>query len=357
MEPALAYCCIVLLTIVGCSNAPNAASDEVRGFLGDVALDSCADQAQPVLVRCGGDVAPGSIAAVCGDLEAESRVTVAGGSLAVSGHSRIAAPLHVSSCFTGFAGIRADGSEDVAGDLSTAGDWLVGSPAHVGGNANVGGKLYARNDVAVHGVLHAKDVDMTNVTASTLAETIAARDPLRCELAPTPSATISRLEAGAFVDLRYALSAHSQQARVQLGCATYRFDSFGIDNELRLHIKGHTVIVVDGDVHIASPMRVELEPDARLDLLIGGSLEVDSQLSFSGGSTWLAVGGDVRITAPMQLEGMLSAPRSAVSLTDGSPDNVLNVTGTLLVGSLHVASPVTVTASAEPPLPVCRPSE
>jgi hypothetical protein len=91
--------------------------------------------------------------------------------------------------------------------------------------------------------------------------------------------------------------------------------------------------------------------------LIGGQLEVDNRVSFLGGSTWLAIGGAVRIAAPMQLEGLLYAPQSAVSSTETSPDSVLSISGALLVGSLQVASPVIVSASSEPPLPACRPSE
>jgi len=211
MRQVLTYCSVALLTLVGCSSDPSASTDQTRDFLGEVALDSCGGEPQPKLVRCGGDAAPGVIAAVCGDLEAESTVTV-NGSLAVSGASYFAAPLRVSSCFTGFERIRADGSEDIAGDLSTGGDWLVNSSARVGGNANVGGKLDAQSAVAVRGVLHAKDVDMTNVSASTVAAAIRSNNPLYCDLAPAPATTLSRLAAVPSLDLGAALSARKRAA-------------------------------------------------------------------------------------------------------------------------------------------------
>lgn len=355
MKQASTYLGIGLIALVGCSSGPETSGYDARAFSGEVQLDSCGGQSAPRLPRCGGDAALGIIAAVCGDLTTQNTLTI-NGSLAVGGQSRFGSPLRVTSCFTGFGGIRADATEEVLGDLSTAADWLVNSPAQVGANALVGGKLYAKNEVAVRGVLHA-DADMTNVSASFVTEAMAPKNPLNCERAPSPAATIARLEAGAFVDLRDALAAHSEAAHVQLGCATYRFDALGIDNELTLHIKGHTVIIVDGNVRVASSMIVELEPDAQLDFLIGGQLEVEKKLSFTGGSTWLAIAGAVQIAAPMQLDGTLYAPQSDVSSTPGSVDDELRINGALLVGSLHLASPVTVKASSDPPLPACQPSE
>jgi len=347
-----------LAALVGCSSDHAEPGYDTRGFQGDVQLDSCTGDAAPELVRCGGDAAPGIIAAVCGDLEADNTVTVNGGSLAVTGRARLASPLHVTGgSFTGFSGIQGDNTQDVTGDLATSGDWIVSSPAHIGGDAFVGGTLDAKNDVDIGGVLHAAPADMMNINAAEVAAPTNVTNPLHCEAAPAPSATISRLEKGDFVDERYALSSHTHAARVQLGCATYRFDSFGIDSDLTLHVKGHTVIAVDGDVRVASPVIVELEPGAQLDFLIGGSLQVDNRLSFSGGSTWLAVGGALRIAAPMQLEGYLYAPQSAFSSTRVAADNTLDVTGRLLVDSLRAASPVNVNASADPELPACRPSE
>src|SRR4029079_6259332 len=102
----------------------------------------------------------------------------------------------------------------------------------------------------------------------------------------------------------------------------YRFDSFGIDNELTLHIKGHTLIVVDGNVRIAAPLTVELEHDAQSDCLIAGALEMNERLSFSKGTTWLAVGGALSIAAPLELDGTLYAPGSAVSSAELSADKL-----------------------------------
>jgi hypothetical protein len=196
---------IGLLTLAACSSEPAAVGDDSRSFRGEVRLDVCDGESGPELVRCGGDAAPGLIAAVCGDFASQNRVTVSG-SLAVGGRSRIASPLRVTSCFTGFGGIRAESTEEVAGDLATAGDWSVSSAARIGANALVGGRLDAKDAVTVHGVLHAEAVDTTKVSASVVAGAMAPENPLHCELASRPSAIISRLESAAFVDLRDALA-------------------------------------------------------------------------------------------------------------------------------------------------------
>ncbi len=351
---------VSLLALVGCSGDPDAPNYDAAGFRGDVQLRACNADAEQPLVRCGGDAAPGIIAAVCGDLEADNTVTLSGGSLAVSGHTRLAAPLHVNlGSFTGFGGIQADNTQDVSGDLATAGDWVVSSPAHVGGDAFVGGALDARNQVDVGGVLHVAGADMKNVTARDVTTTgTTVTSPLHCNAAPDSQPKIAHIEAGGVVDLGHALVKHSQPATVELGCARYRFASLGIENNLDLHVTGNTVIVVDGDMRIAAPMRVLLDEDAQLDFLVGGALEVDNQLTFSGGSTWLAVAGELRIASPMKLVGFLYAPQSAVSSASSvSADNTLDVLGSLLVDSVRVASPITVTAMEQPALPACPPSE
>jgi hypothetical protein len=350
---------LALSVVTGCSGDPSAPDYATQGFHGEVKLATCDMNHEPALVRCGGDAVPGIIAAVCGDLEADNTVTVTGGDFAVSGQSHLAAPLHVTGgSFTGLLGIQADNTEDVSGDLATSGDWVVSSPAHVGGDAFIGGKLEATNSVAVDGVLHVANADTQHVTAGTIkADGTTVMTSLKCELAPAPNATIQRVEAGDFLDLGQALTAHSVAAEVTLDCARYRFTSFGIDNDLVLHVSGHTVIVVDGDVRVAAPMTVKLDPDATLDFLIGGSLEVDNTLSFSGGSTWLAIGNDLKIAAPLTLVGFLYAPQSAVAASEVSADNILGVSGSLLVNSVHVASPITVTAVSGPALPACAADE
>jgi hypothetical protein len=273
-------------------------------FHGDLDLRECAAEAPTTqLVRGNADPAPGVIAAVCGNLEAHNALTLTAGALVVSG------------------------------------DWVTSAPARVGGAAFVNGNLRASNLVTIDGVLHTNATDLANVSAASVTALGAGpRSPPECAQAPVSPEAIRRIEANGIIDMGDALTAHSESANVALGCARYRFSSWGIDNELVLRITGSTVIVVEGDVRIASSVRIELAPDAKLDLIIGGSLQVERALSLTGGSSWLGVGGDLRLTAPVDIDGSLFAPRSQLAQGD-----TLNINGSLFVGTLRIAAPLAVT--------------
>ena len=294
-----------LLLLAACSSQPGTPDEGRAGFRGDMDLRACGNAAPtPLLVRGNTEAAPGIIAAVCGNLEGHNTLTLKSGALAVSG------------------------------------DWTASAPARVGGAAFVNGKLEASNSVTIDGVLHTSAADLTNVTASSVTAVGVAPDtPVQCASAPVSRAAIAQIEAAGMIDMGDALAAHSESANVELGCARYRFSSWGINNELLLRVTGSTVIVVEGDVRIAAPVRIDVAPDAKLDFIVGGSLQVDNTLSFSGGSTWLGVEKEVRIAAPVTLTGYLFAPLSQVAL-----DNTLTIDGSLFVGPLRAAAPLTVTA-------------
>lgn len=314
-------------------------------FRGDVDVRSCSDEAVPEALVHGSPSASGGearvVAAVCGDLEADNTLTVNAGSLAVNGRSRLASPLNVvGGSYTGFAGIQADNTHDIDGDLFTAGDWTVRSPAHVGGDAAVVGRLEATNLVTVAGTLRAAGTPPSMVNAGQmLNETPVVANPLACDTAMTVPAAIDARDDDGVVDFGDSLAAMPERANVRLGCARYRFRSLGVNQPLTLRISGTTTIIVEGDVRIAAPMRIEVDTGGMLEFLVGGALEVDNTLSISGAPTWLGVAGPVRIASPVDLSGVLYAPHSAVAL-----DNTLAVRGALCVGRLRIAAPLDVRA-------------
>ena len=287
---------------------------------------------------------------MCGALEVQNTLTLLGGSLEVGGHSRLAAPLRIlDGSFNGFAGIEADNSEEVAGDLATAGDWTVRSPAHVGGAAFVAGSLEASTRVDVGGVLYAAHGNTTNVHAAEIrVDGTVATSRAACPVQNALPSAIWGMDGVGIVELGSALTHDSHAARLSLGCGRYRFDSWGIERDLVLRVSGATLIVIEGDVRIAAPVRIELDAGATLDVLVAGSLRVDDTLTITGGSAWLAVEGQLDIASPMVLEGSLYAPHSVVAVNDA-----LDVTGSLWVGSMRIAAPVTVAALPARTAPPC----
>lgn len=132
----------------------------------------------------------------------------------------------------------------------------------------------------------------------------------------------------------------SQPTMMSFACAQYRFSALGINNTFELDFTGDAVIIVEGNVHIASPVRLVVPSGSTLDFVVGGDLEIDNTLTIDGGgTTWLGVGGNVHVASPTTIHGWLVAPDSHVEA-----DNTL-VVDSLLAGSMKVASPVTITGA------------
>jgi hypothetical protein len=307
-------------------------------------LGRCSAQSPgPELVRCGDAASMGNAVTVCGALVAEDAMRVNLGSLVVGGDSRITASIHVGrGSFTSFGGIEGDGTEDIDGDLTTSSNWVIGAPARVGGDAFVGGRIDAREPVRVDGTLHvAGPVSGVVQTGSTTSTSPGGAKSLSCASAPDVQAIADTAEHLGVADEDESLVSVSHPMDATLGCGRYRFASLSVGAPLSLHIDGNVVIVVDGDAALDAPVRIDVRPGGSLDIVIRGSLEVAGALSFDGAAPWFAVGGGVRIATPTALSGWLIAPDGEVVA-----DATLDVKGTLYVGSLTAASPVTVNASA-----------
>lgn len=276
---------LLLVLLVACTGGSDAAVDpspapagSVRGtWSGEIDARRCRERiAPPESLRCRASGAAPLGLAVCGDLVGDNTVTV-------------------------------------DGTLAVSGDWTVRSPARVRDDVYLGGVLDATNTV---------DVGATR------------REPmLACAEAVDVAALAARTDEAASTNLEAVTSPTS----VQLGCGTYRFSRIGVDNTLTLRVEGRVVMVVEGDVRIAAPMRVELATDAELDLVVGGRLAADNTLTVEGGSAWVAVAGEVRVASPVSIQGWLVAPRGSVA-----GDNTLTIDGAAFTGAMRVASPLVV---------------
>lgn len=323
-----------------------------RTWTGDIDARSCGtDAARPdvPLLRCEAASNEATVAlAVCGDLEADNTLDVAmddgRADVAVTGRARTASPVHVAGSFTALLGIDAPNTQDVRGDLSTNGDYVVSSPATIGGNAYVGGRVVANNTLDVTGTLHAPSAPGANVTAGAVETgpvTVAA--PVDCARAPDIARMVSDAVAddrGSFYDAPLdAFAAIDRPTHLRVGCGRYHWAELGIDGDFTVDVDGPTVIVIDRDVRVGAPTRFRVAPGASLDLVVGGDLRIDNTLEIRGGEapSWIGVAGDVRVGSPTVVEGWLVAPRASVS-----GDNTLDLRGAAFVGPLRVGSPMTV---------------
>lgn len=321
---------------------------------GHIDVSSCSAVARvPEAARC---VAPSGTRValgLCAELAADNTLTlddrpsqVDSTLLAVDGSSRVSSPLHVEGDFVADGGLDSTNTTDVSGSLWVGGDWAVSSPAHVDGDAFVAGGLQATNSVTIEGVLHvASSSSLDNVTAGDVQNgPVSVDSALDCQNAPDIAALVAQAKDRDDGDLGlHALEDITRPSDVTLGCGTYVVNRIEANNTLAFHVEGPTVLVVLGDFHVASPVTIDVDDGASLDLVIGGSLAIDNTLSIRAlgdpSSTWVGVNDGVRIAAPFDLDGYLVAPRA-----DVEANNTFDLEGAALVRGLHVASPIGVHA-------------
>jgi len=332
-----------------------------RGGVHD--LSACAAAPEPAIsAACAAEPTAVPYAlAVCGALRGDNTLTVERTSaseydavLAVDGTSTTSAPLVVRGSFTSFGAIDARNTLTIDGSLSTAGSLTTSAPVQVAGDVSVASSIDLRNSLSVGGTLRAPEgSDVSNVAGETALGPVVVDRALACESAANVAALVAaqgREPLDEDHDRRAVRI--SQPTDLTLGCGRYRFDSLEVDNTLRLRVTGPTMIVVAGNVRIASPMVVTLEPGGSLEWLVGGRLDLDNTLELGSPgreqATWLAVAGDVRIASPFRLWGRLFAPRSSIS-----GDNTFDLHGGAYVGALRVAAPMQVEPSAPVDLRGC----
>jgi hypothetical protein len=275
--------------------------------------------------------------------------------VAVDGDARTSSPLHVAGAMTVSGHVDADNTQEIDGPLQVGGDWSTSSPVHVAGDVFLGGALLATNTVTIDGTLHVPVAPDTQAldAGDVSVGPVSVAPALACGDAPALGSMLQAwLDDHAFDDASAGtwdmggldvddLADVRGPTEITLGCGRYRFSSIGAHNTLALRVTGPTVLVIEGDVRVASPMRITVEDGARLDMLIGGSLQIDNTLDVGDPArpeaTWLAVGGAVRVASPFELHGWLLAPTGELR-----GDNTVDVHGAAFVGLLRVASPMRV---------------
>ncbi len=289
---------------------------------------------------------------VCGDLVANNILTLdargqpaTGSALAVAGSTTNSAPLHVAGALSSYGSIEARNTEDVSGDLRTGSAWDTSAPVHVNGDAFVASSLTAGNTMVIAGTLHVPSgTNVGDVQAGAVVfGSVQVAQPLDCADAPDVAALVAHawaVQDGATDAAlpRDSLENVSIPTDITLGCGTYALTSIGVKSTLSLHVTAAAVLVVRGNVHVASPVVIDLAPGATLDLAIGGDLQVDNTLTIGGSQpteTWVGVAGAITIASPTVIHGWLVAPRSPVAA-----NNTLDISGSAIFGGLEVASPV-----------------
>lgn len=315
------------------------------------ACGAVADAPEPI--RCNADAAQRRVRlGLCGNLEADNTLDVFSPAdrrddvqLAVDGSSRIAAPLQVAGRYVATGGVTANNTMAVTGVFEVGQGWSVASPATIDGDALVAARIEASNTIRVTGTMQTPFAENAEVVdaGQTVVDDVTVGSALECDEAVDIAKLIASVKAepgtAGLERLPGDLLEHvDQPSSLDVGCGNYVVTEIGADDTLDIHVVGPTVLVVTGDLRIAAPMLIDIEPGATLDLAIGGSLLVDNTLTIQSAdeaAAWVGVAGEVRVAAPLHMSGVLVAPRSELNA-----NNTVDVAGAILAKNLHVAAPI-----------------
>lgn len=196
-------------------------------------------------------------------------------------------------------------ASEVKADLHLGGSWKASTPFTVAGPAYVVGSLQG-------------------VTVKGTTETVQAVPP-PCDCSEgklVPVAGIVQAHRApnndnAAIGLdESALEKPASALRLDLPCGNFYFTSIQSSLALTVYVHGRTALYVEGDVKASSPLAFVLDPEAELDLFVGGTLSVSDTFVFGSPSypalsrAYIGGGAKLALSADVRLAGELYAANS-----------------------------------------------
>lgn len=310
-EPALGGSCAPRLGAETFTSAVCSCEDtRVAGYL---KTESFSSSGRDAADGAGSSLAPGSVS-VNGDYATAGYADVSG-SLTVAGERDIA--------FGGYlrAGedVRLSPGLDVAGRVDIGRDAFLRRAARVFGRVEIGRDLYLGAGAALNGIA------VVDVGGERRSEVVNIEPPCAC--APEQVIDVAALVGAAETDNdndRAGLSVDALNAVVGIGAEAtlpggrYFIQQLGGLGALTLHVTGKTALFVGDDVIATGTFRVELEPEAELDLFVRDNLVITGAARFGDperpSATRVYVGGtgDVAIAGASTFVGNLYAPSASI---------------------------------------------
>jgi hypothetical protein len=116
------------------------------------------------------------------------------------------------------------------------------------------------------------------------------------------------------------LSAVVGARNLELPCGRYFFDSIGGLGVVNVRVTGRVAVFIEGSILTAGVLRFQVDPDAELDVFIGGHFVPTGLVTFGDASRpaasriYVAGEGDMLLTGAGIFVGNLYAPRSRVNM-------------------------------------------
>jgi hypothetical protein len=231
------------------------------------------------------------------------------------------------------------------GALQANGLFDIASNAYVNGNVNaagvltIGGTLFVPTSATVGPLVSSKGVVMGPVTVP---------DPCDCaanqliDVAAIVTSgqasnddTIIGLDPNVFVQSNGAL-------RLDLPCGRYYLAAITPNGTATIAVHGRAALFVGGDINPNGGLEITLDPQATLDLFVGGNMTVDGDVSF--GSTLVpaqsrvyVAGSQVNFNGNLLLAGNFYLPYAQLT-----PDGNLDAYGSLFTGGYQGNGPTVV---------------
>jgi hypothetical protein len=261
---------------------------------------------------------------------------------------QIGGPVQVGGALTaaGRDGVSFGRTTAVLGTLRAGGSLSANQFLSVAGDAYAAGDVLGRVDVG--GLLHAPAgafVAPSVNAADFVREAVSVEPPCNCKAGQLdlPSVVAARQAHNddAHLPLRPdAFATESGPTTLELPCGEYYLSSLHTraGSELELRIHGHVGLFVAGDVSLGAGLRVTLDAQSELDLVVAGNFanQVGMVGAPAAASVRLWVGGStLRLGNGADLSALVHAP-NAVLLSDGD----LDATGSLFAQSFSIAGDV-----------------
>jgi hypothetical protein len=255
---------------------------------------------------------------------------------------QVAGPVQVEGAIeaAGLFGAAFGRAAGVVGTLRSGGTLSSNQFLSVAGNAFVDGNVVGPMDIG--GFLHVPMGAFISGDVSArgfIFEPVEVKPPCDCGSGPDlPSLIASRARTNDNGSIHLSPDALVQTA-LDLPCGEFYLSQIRAPSELELRVHGRAALYVGGPVDLAGGLRVSLDSMAELDLVVGDDFSAQGVVGAASAQAvrlWLA-GKTLHLGPYAVLAAAVYAPNAVVLA-----DDVLNVNGALLAGSIAAPNDIRV---------------